>query len=138
MASLFTIAIGRGGITGLLTRVMREAARDHQTFTRDDTIALAQDNLAYARAELRSGWFTADYTPADMWRADREDRVRYRAPRCRGGWPTVTIEEVTYFDAPHSSDGSVGTVLACYDTDEGRACALYGFREDGSIALWAN
>lgn len=142
MASLLTIAIARGGITGLLTRVMRQAARDHAHLTYADTIDAAQNVIATWHRDRcgESGWaiYSENYSPADDWRAERADRWRYDAPTCRGGWPTVTIEEVTAFDAPHSSDGSIGTVLVCYDTDGGKACALYGFRNDGSIALWAN
>jgi hypothetical protein len=140
--SLANVTIARGGITGLLTRVMRRAASDHAHLSNADTIAAAQNVIDTWHRDRagESGWaiYSENYSPADDWRAERADRWRYNAPQCRGGWPTVTIEEVTLFDAPHSSDGSIGTVLACYDTDKGQACALYGFREDGSLALWAN
>jgi hypothetical protein len=146
MTSLFTI-VGRGGIPGLLTRVMREAAREHAHFTGDDFIAAAQREVYSWKHRHESGWeiYDSEYTPAIAWRFERAERLDRESghrwgptPRCRGGWPTVTIEEVTFFDAPHDTDGSIGTVLACYDTDRGQACALYGFKADGSITLWAN
>src|SRR5690348_8308734 len=103
MASLLTIEIARGGITGLLTRVMRAAAREH-TFDRHDLIALCQSSIH----GLRSGWYQGD---AVACYHDERDAVRGSGwharyapiPFCRGGWPTVTIEEVTFFDAPHST-----------------------------------
>jgi hypothetical protein len=130
---LFNAAFGgRGGIPGLLTHVMRRAAQDHG---RRDMLTIAQDAIGDLRG---SGWSRG--SAAACYLQDRKDRDAFAWPYCRGGWPMVRVNEITFFDTPREgiSEGAIGTVDVTYDHDGGRAGALYGFYSNGDVVLWAN